>query len=150
MLKTDYKDDEFTGDRKYKITSNEDGTSGINDVTTYLKEGDTFGAEDINTTNKAVNALYRGVIVQLPASGWSLSAPYSQTVSVAGLKSTDAVTMGKAATKDTGASTAKTWDKMMAMITAAEAKDGEATFYCVSKKPTSDFSVKLRGVSADE
>ena len=34
MLKTDYKDAMYEGARKYKITANADGTSGIIDETT--------------------------------------------------------------------------------------------------------------------
>ena len=42
MLKTDYKDAMYDGARKYKITSNADGTSGITDETVYTQEGDPF------------------------------------------------------------------------------------------------------------
>ena len=57
MLKTDYKDAMYDGARKYKITSNADGTSGITDETVYTQEGDPFGANDINSTNKAINRI---------------------------------------------------------------------------------------------
>lgn len=87
------------------------------------------------------------VIVTLTAAGWSSSAPYSQTVSVPGLRATDAILMGKASDKSTPADTVKTWDKMQGLISAAEAQDGQAVFYCPAKKPTADFKVKLRGVS---
>ena len=50
-LKTNYKDALFDGARKYRITANADGTSGIADETVYTQEGDLFGAKDINATN---------------------------------------------------------------------------------------------------
>lgn len=56
-LKTDYKDDVFNGDRKYNLTENSDGTYSLVDVTSYTQEGDTFGADDINSTNTKVNEL---------------------------------------------------------------------------------------------
>lgn len=56
-LKTNYKDYVASGDRKYNIAANADGSSSITDVTTYTQTGDTFGASDINATNTAVNAL---------------------------------------------------------------------------------------------
>ncbi len=56
-LKTNYKDDQLTGSRKYEITQNEDGTYGIADVSVYAQVGDWFGGTDINATNTAVNAL---------------------------------------------------------------------------------------------
>lgn len=57
-LKTNYKDDQPIGDRKYEITQNDDGTFSITDVTVYAQTGDLFGATDINTTNTEVNAIF--------------------------------------------------------------------------------------------
>lgn len=54
-LKTDYKNDKFSGARKYRKTDNEDGTISLEDVTVYEETGDVFGAADINATNEAVN-----------------------------------------------------------------------------------------------
>ena len=60
-LKTNYKDylPPETG-RKFKITDAGSGLSSIEDATEYLQQGDTFGAEDINATNRQVNALCAG------------------------------------------------------------------------------------------
>lgn len=60
-LKTNYKDylPPETG-RKFKITDAGSGFSSIEDATEYLQQGDTFGAEDINATNRQVNALCAG------------------------------------------------------------------------------------------
>ena len=55
-LKTTYKDYvPPTEGRKYRITQLEDGLCTIEDVTDYLQQGDTFGAEDINEVNRVVN-----------------------------------------------------------------------------------------------
>ncbi len=54
-LKTDYKNDIFTGNRKYNEITNSDGTISLEDVTEYTQEGDTFSATDINATNEVVN-----------------------------------------------------------------------------------------------
>ena len=54
-LKTDYKNDKFSGARKYRKTDNDDGTISLEDVTVYEETGDVFGAADINATNEAVN-----------------------------------------------------------------------------------------------
>ena len=57
LLKTDYKD--FVAPdsgRKYNISANADGSSNIKDVTQYEQQGNQFGAEDINQTNKFLNA----------------------------------------------------------------------------------------------
>lgn len=56
-LKTDYKDDVFSGNRKYQKTDNSDGTISLVDKTAYSQKGDTFSAADINAINAAVNGL---------------------------------------------------------------------------------------------
>jgi len=56
-LKTDFKNDIFEGNRKYKISTDASGQSEIVEVTDFTQEGDAFGADEINTTNKAVNDL---------------------------------------------------------------------------------------------
>ncbi len=58
-LKTDYKDDvlntEVNEQRKYKTIDNGDGTISLEDATEYLQQGDSFGAEDLNKMNQAIN-----------------------------------------------------------------------------------------------
>ena len=60
-LKTDYKDDVLdttqNTKRKYQMIDNGDGTVSFEDVTEYIQQGDSFGANDINDTNEEVNAL---------------------------------------------------------------------------------------------
>lgn len=97
-----------------------------------------------------INRMTREVELTLLAANWSSTAPYAQTVSVPGLKETDKVQMMSAIKSTTAVATANTWDKMGALVKAGIAGDGEATFYCPKKKPTSDFNIKLVGVSAHE
>jgi hypothetical protein len=54
-LKDDYKDCSFSGEKKYKITQNTDGTFRIEDVTDYTEEGDEFGSSDVNAINSMIN-----------------------------------------------------------------------------------------------
>ena len=60
-LKTDYKDDILDTSqntrRKYQMVDNGDGTVSFVDVTEYIQQGDSFGADDTNATNTKVNAL---------------------------------------------------------------------------------------------
>lgn len=149
-LKTDYRADVFEGNRKYQINTDAQGKSEILDVTEYAQEGDIFGPEDINAITGEINRMTREVELTLRASGWSASAPYMQTVDVPGLKETDKVQMISAIKTDTAVATANTWDKMGALVRAGKALDGQAVFYCPKKKPTSDFNIKLVGVSANE
>lgn len=51
MLDTTYKDDKFSGKRKYRMIQNDDGTVSFDDVTDYVVVGTEFGAADLNEIN---------------------------------------------------------------------------------------------------
>ena len=59
-LPTNFKDDILASSmgskRRYNVINNSDGTISLEDVTTYTQVGSTFGAAQINATNKAANA----------------------------------------------------------------------------------------------
>mgnify|MGYP000071332032 CR=1 FL=1 len=90
MLKTDYKSDVFEGNRKYQISQDGEGKSEILDVTAYSQEGDIFGPNDINATNRAVNALRNDKLITIPVFTQS-AAPYTADIKVQHLKTTDAI-----------------------------------------------------------
>lgn len=54
-LSTSYVDDVFSGNRKYTMQDNGDGTVTPIDETDYTQEGSPFGAADINATNTQIN-----------------------------------------------------------------------------------------------
>lgn len=56
-LRTNYKDDVFSGSRKYRTVNNADGTVSFTDETTYTQRGDTYGAAQINQSNEIINSL---------------------------------------------------------------------------------------------
>lgn len=147
MFKTDYKDAVYTGNRLYNIVAQSGGNSTITDVTTYEQEGDRVGAAEMNNFGKAFNRMDNSVDVTLPSSGWSNTAPYTQTVNVSGVLGSDVPIMGYAIDSDTEPNTAKLYKKYTAMIDAFETADGSVMFYCLNKKPASDFKVRLKGVS---
>lgn len=64
-LRTDFKDDVLDTSkntkRKYRKTDNTDGTFTLEDATVYKTVGDTFGAKELNATNKKVNDLDTGM-----------------------------------------------------------------------------------------
>ena len=55
MLRTNYKDDVFTGNRKYVMTDNGDGTVSFEDVTQYSQTGDNVGSSLFNAQNTLLN-----------------------------------------------------------------------------------------------
>lgn len=54
-LKTNYKNDSYSGKRKFKMTENSDGTVSFEDVTPYTQTGDNFGAAELNSFATAIN-----------------------------------------------------------------------------------------------
>ena len=145
-LKTDYKDAIYEGQRKYQLVQNGDGTCSLPDLTIYTQEGDRFGAKDINETNEEINALESVKTATLPASGWSSSVPYTQTVSVTGVKNTDKPIIGIYFKGTESAVTVKAMNKAYGFVDRIETQDGRIKAYCYNKKPTVDFSVQLKGV----
>lgn len=97
-----------------------------------------------------VNRLERIVVVNLPAAGWSAAAPYTQRVAVPGILATDNPELHPYTPKDISADELKQRQKFTGRITDGDTEDGYATFYCGAKKPTANFPVLLKGVSASE
>ena len=59
-LRTDYQDDVFSGNRKYTMVNNGDGTVSFIDQTQYTQVGDSYGAAEINEQNQVINE--KGVV----------------------------------------------------------------------------------------
>jgi len=153
-LKTDYKNDKFSGLRRYKInTDNSTGLSTLEDKTSYVEVGDIFSAEDINATNKAVNALENKTTdivganrLSFPASGWSSQAPYKQTVSNAKIKETDEPVPMFEYPNINSEQQQKAVDKSIGYITDITTNNGSVTITCNFRKPVADFILVLKGI----
>lgn len=145
-LRTNYKDDIYEGSRRWRITQNEDGTYNISDATSYTQKGDKFGQNDINAITGEINRMTREVEVTLRASGWSASAPYTQTVAVEGLTAGDNPILVKVIPAGATPEQVKAYNKAFGMIDDGDTADGQATFRCYNKKPSTDITVGLKGV----
>lgn len=145
-LKTNYKDDVFEGNRKYTLTQGGDGKYEIVDSTRYTVQGDTFGANDINATNSAVNALQGLKQVLVDVSKWSNTAPYTQEISVPGITSADSPTVGLYLSGTESAGTVKAMNKAFAMMDFVETLNGKIRVKCFNKKPAVSFWIGLKGV----
>ena len=81
------------------------------------------------------------VQVSVPASGWSASAPYTQSVSVSGLLATDNphVFPVYSDTLATAANQAESW----AMVSTATTSSGSLTLKCFEDNPTADLTLMV-------
>ena len=163
-LKTDYKNDIFTGMRKYTKIDNTDGTISLRDDTTYQTAGDIYAAADINATNQAVNEFYSefgnkntentNAFTALKAvksatftvSSWLGAGPYVQTVSVSGITAADIPTPGIIYPESLTETLKAQIDKSAGMITKLETVLGGVKATCAFKKPVADFTIGLKGV----
>lgn len=145
-LRTNYKNDVFDGNRKYTLTQGGDGKYEIIDSTNYTVQGDLFGANDINATNSAVNALQGLRQVLVDVSKWSNTAPYTQEISVSGITSADSPGVGLYLSGQESADAVKAVNKAFAMVDFVETLNGKIRIKCFNKKPTVSFWIGLKGV----
>ena len=155
-LRTNYKNDKYTGKRLYRVTNVSADTVNLDDITIYAEEGDIFSADDINETNAAVNELYeeyaegisranRYVEINLPVSGWSATAPYIQTVSVPGMLASDRPVPGLVYPDNLTEALQAQIDKSANMITTIETLDSKVKVTC-RFKPVIALRLGLKGV----
>lgn len=145
-LKTNYKNDKFTGMRRYQKIDNTDGTMSLNDVTAYAEVGDIYSADDINTTNQTVNKMIGITNITLLAANWNSTAPYVQTISIPALKASDTPIPGLVYPSVLTEALQAQIDKSANMITKMETIDGGIKVTCAFKKPITDIIISLKGV----
>lgn len=145
-LRTNYKNDVFEGNRKYTLSQGRDGKYEIIDSTNYTVQGDAFGANDINATNSAVNALQGLRQVLVDVSKWSNMAPYTQEISVSGITSADSPGVGLYLSGQESADAVKAMNKAFGMVDFVETLNGKIRVKCFNKKPAVSFWIGLKGV----
>lgn len=151
VLKTNYVDAAWSGNRLYDITELSSGSSTIVDVTDYTRQGSNFAANDINTTNRVIKeieaAVYATRAITLSASNWSSTtttvagqAYYTYTVTVTAIYDPYPVAilnaMGTAAVQ-----------KAFGLLNrlSADVSTNTLTFYAKTK-PTVNIAVRVKGV----
>lgn len=150
-LKTDYKDDVFSGNRKYQKVENGDGTVSLIDKTEYTQAGDTYGAADINATNAEVNLLggfHHVLQMILLSSGWSASTTtvnggkyYVQVKTVQKIYDQNPTILINGEPLPTEAQQSA-YDQLSYAV--ADANSKTITFYA-SEKPNADISLIVKG-----
>ena len=149
-LKTDYKDavlDIMQNTlRKFSQTDNDDGTISLTDETVYSQNGDAFAAIDINNTNKAKKEIREVRTASVPSSGWSSSAPYTQTIEVEGITEDDEPTISLYLAGSPSSENVKAMNKAYGMLDRAVTAEGTITLYCYNKKPATTYTIAIKGV----
>lgn len=84
--------------------------------------------------------------VTVPASGWSSSAPYTQTVTLAGMSQHFNATYAPDIKESTTADQEKQIKKACGFISMFETLDGKIKLTCKAKKPTVDIPLMVKVV----
>ena len=145
-LKTDYKDDVFTGQRRYRELNNGDGTKTFTDNTVYSQIGDKFGAKDVNAITKTLNALQEVRYVLLDVNKWSNTVPFTQEIDVVGILSTDSPVVGLHLSGNETSEAVRALNKQFTKVDFVETLNGKIRVKCFNKKPTVSFWIGLKGV----
>lgn len=85
-------------------------------------------------------------LITLAASGWSDTAPYTQTVSVEGILAADTPVGSLYIPPAATAANEKALKKAAGCVSYFDTADGAVTVTCIGKKPAVDFQMQLKGV----
>lgn len=123
-----------------------DGFAEVLQDTDQFQQTMTQNFSDLEThVNEQVDAIKTVKMVSLTASGWSSSAPYTQSRNVSGVESSDTPIIALYISGSPSAATVKAQKKAFGYLDRAVTSNGSITFYCYEKKPTVDFSVSVKG-----
>ena len=99
-----------------------------------------------NTTTNITTKLTTVKTASVSSSGWSSSAPYTQTITVSGITSSDRPVVSIYISGNPNASSVKSMNKAYSCVDRVTTGSGNVTLYCYNKKPTTTFSIALKGV----
>ena len=104
---------------------------------------DEFYAICKNKSFLKLNTLFE---INVPASGWIASAPYTQTVSVEGMSQFFNPSYAPDIEDSTSADSEKAIKKACGFISKFETLDGAIKLTCKAKKPTVDIPLMIKVV----
>lgn len=136
--------EDYTAADKTKLANIEsEANKTIVEQTTGTSTSSVMSQDAVTTqlNNKATTALYTATLL---SSGWSSSAPYTQTVSVSGILSTD--TPIADVVLDVVTSTAMAQISAWMCVSKIETADGYITATCLENKPEIDIPIQLKVV----
>lgn len=116
-------------------------------LTVEVNPAGTATIQDVMDLRQEMKNLHSPKTLNLPASGWSGTAPYTQAAELEGVKEDESLEIGLLLTESGDAAARKAQKKSWSMVDRAITGDGTVTFYCYDKKPASDMTVIAKGVS---
>ena len=123
------------------VTGNIDmGGKRIGNLGNPVSDGDAVHKKHLEDRLKEYSST-RIFTLSLPASGWSASAPYTQSVAVSGVLSTDMPHWGVAYSDEVA--TALAQKEAFAVLDDLDTADGSVTFTCFEDKPEIDLTIRL-------
>lgn len=136
--------EDYTSEEKTKLSGIEAQANKTVVVQTTGSSTTYVMSQNIVTTelnSKATTALYTGT---LTSSSWTSSAPYTQTLSISGILSTDVpvVDVVLSSTTSTAISQTEAWSCVSKIETAA----GSITATCLEEKPAINIPIQLKVV----
>ena len=136
--------EDYTSEEKTKLSGIEAQANKTVVVQTTGSSTTDVMSQNIVTTelnSKATTALYTGT---LTSSGWASAAPYTQTLSISGILSTDVpvVDVVLSSTTSTAISQTEAWSCVSKIETAA----GSIPATCLEEKPAIDIPIQLKVV----
>jgi len=139
----------FLKDVDTMITEVAKNTIGINDNATGSNANtNTYSATKINEKiNDLKNHFTQAQRVTIFLSGWSTTAPYTQTVTLSGVKETDTLDIDMYFDTTDTAANIKLMKKSYSCLDKVIPSNNTLKLYAYNKKPISDFTIKVKGAS---
>lgn len=114
------------------------------DVNQFNQNADMID-QGMKTNQEQIEKMKRTIQARLLASKWSSTAPFTQTVSVAGITQQDNPVMLKALTGSESEAVVKAYNKAYGFLVSGETRAGSIVVTAY-KKPAIDFDIILKGV----
>lgn len=123
---------------------NENAQGLVNEQKTRKEQVDSVDKK-VDGVNKKTDDLKAVKYATFLSTGWSASAPYTQTVSVPGIESSDTPIVTLYIPPDTPIGSVKNITKAYGCVDRGITGNGNITLYCYNSKPTVNFQIMIKG-----
>ena len=122
-------------------TAANNAQTAANNAQSTANSAITAAGNALTESKKYTDSKHMSVQISVPASGWSASAPYTQSISVSGLLATDNphVFPVYSDTLATAVNQVESW----AMVSTATTSSGSLILKCFEDKPTVDLTLMV-------